>query len=254
MAKRLRFIDLSLPIENVPSEPFSPEIIHEDHQRGAEVMKGIFGCEVEDLPNGLGWANDTLTLITHAGTHLDAPWHFAPTSEGRRARTIDEVPLDWCYGNGVVLDMRHKATGELITVSDIKAGLKKIGYKIKPRDIVLIMTGVDKYWGKREYFSEGCGMGREGTLWLIEQGVKVMGIDAWGFDRPFSAISEDFKRTRDKSLIWAAHFVGIEREYCHLEKLANLDQLPSSGFTLICFPIKISGASAGWVRPVAVIK
>ena len=97
-------------------------------------------------------------------------------------------------------------------------------------------------------------MGREGTLWLIEQGVKVMGIDAWGFDRPFSAISEDFKKTRDKSLIWAAHFVGIEREYCHLEKLANLDQLPSSGFTLICFPIKISGASAGWVRPVAAIK
>ncbi|UCD85839.1 MAG: cyclase family protein [Deltaproteobacteria bacterium] len=254
MAKKLKFIDLSLPIENVPSEPFRPEIIHEDHQRGKEVMKGIFGCEDEDLPNSLGWANDTLTLITHAGTHLDAPWHFAPTSEGKKAKTIDEVPLDWCYGNGVVLDMRHKATGKLITVGDIESGLKKLDYKIKPRDIVLIMTGADKHWGKPEYFSEGCGMGREGTLWLIEQGVKVMGIDAWGFDRPFSAIIEDFKRTQDKSLIWAAHFVGIEREYCHLEKLANLDQLPPFGFTLVCFPVKITGASAGWVRPVAIVK
>ncbi|PIU60959.1 MAG: cyclase [Armatimonadetes bacterium CG07_land_8_20_14_0_80_40_9] len=249
-----KFIDLSVPVEDVASEPFRPEIIHEDHQEGAKVMESIFGCSSSDLPDGLGWANDRLSLITHCGTHLDAPWHYSPRSEGKKARTIDEVPLDWCYGDGVVLDLGHKEKGSLITVNDLKEALGKINYKIKPRDIVLIMTGADKYWGGEEYFNQGCGMGREGTLWLLNQGVKVTGIDAWGYDRPFSALISEFKKTKDKSIIWAAHFVGIEKEYCHIEKLANLDRLPPFGFTFVCFPIKIKGGSAGWCRAVGIVE
>lgn len=254
MVKKLTFVDLSVPIEDCASEPVRPEIDHEDHKKGAELMEAIFGIGKEDLPNGLGWANDTLKLIAHAGTHLDAPWHYGPRSEGKPAKTIDKIPLEWCYGDGVVLDMRHKSQGSLITVSDLKGALKKINYRIKPGDIVLIMTGADKYWGKAEYFDQGCGMGRKSTLWLIQQGVKLMGIDAWGFDRPFKYIREEFKRTRAKASIWPAHFAGQEREYCHLEKLANLDKLPPHGFKVICFPIKIKDASAGWTRPVAIIE
>ncbi|MEM2959145.1 MAG: cyclase family protein, partial [Candidatus Jordarchaeaceae archaeon] len=144
---RLRFIDLSVPIEAVPSEFVLPEIVHEDHKKGAELMKLVFGAGDSDLPDGLGWANDTIKLQTHTGTHLDAPWHYFPTSEGKKSKTIDEIPLEWCFSDGVVLDMRHKPDGSVITVEDIKNALNKIKYKIKPLDIVLIMTGVDKYWG-----------------------------------------------------------------------------------------------------------
>ena len=251
----IRIIDLSVPTEDSPSEPLPVKVTHEDHTKSVEAMKSFFGCDEDDLPQGLAWANDSAILGAHAGTHVDAPWHYFPTSEGKRARTIDEMPLDWFYGDAVVLDMRHKPNGSLITVDDIEQALKKIRYKIKPRDIVLIETGADKYWGKAEYFNTGCGMGRESTLWLIEQGVKVMGIDAWGWDRPFWAIKEEFQRTKDRSILWAGHRAGIEREYCHIEKLANLDKLPHPfGFKVACFPVKLTGGSAGWTRAVAIVE
>ena len=57
----------------------------------------------------------------------------------------------------------------------------------------------------------------------------------------------------DASLIWEGHKAGREIGYCHLEKLHNLESIPSKGFTISCFPVKIKGASAGWTRAVAII-
>lgn len=249
----MRFVDLSVPIEEGPSEPFPVEIAREDHEAGSQTMQAIFNCSADDLPDGLGWANERISLITHSGTHLDAPYHFAPTSEGKPARTIDQVPLEWCFSDAFVLDMRHIPDGSRIEPSDVEEALGKTNYTIKSLDIALILTGADKFWGTPEYPNARCGMGRDATLWLIDRGVKIMGIDAWGFDRPFTNISEDFAASGEKSVLWEAHFAGIEREYCHIEKLANLDQLPPHGFKVACFPVKITGASAGWIRPVAII-
>ena len=251
----VRIIDLSVPTEDSPSEPLPVKVTHEAHQQAVGVMKMFFGCSEQDLPQGMGWANDSVTMGAHAGTHVDAPWHYSPTTEGKRAKTIDQMPLEWFYHDGVVLDMRHKPRGSGVAVDDLKAALKKINYKIKPWDIVMIQTGADKLWGKPEYFDAGCGMTAESTRWLIEQGVRVMGIDAWGWDRPFWAIKEEFAKTGDKSVLWGAHFVGRDKEYCHIEKLANLDELPSPfGFKVACFPVKLTGGSAGWGRVVAILE
>ena len=191
----------------------------------------------------------------HTGTHVDAPWHYFPFSEGKKARTIDELPLEWFYGDGVVLDMRDKLRGSEINTDDLQRALERIDYKLKLGDIVLIQTGADKYWGKKEYFDAGCGMSRNSTLWLIDQGIRVMGIDACGWDRPFWAMREEFQKTKDKSILWVGHRVGIEKEYCHIEKLANLDRLPKPfGFKVACFPVKLTGGSAGWSRVVAIIE
>ncbi len=84
------------------------------------------GIAEKDLPEGLGWAHETVTLNTHSGTHIDAPYHFHPTSEGRPSKTIDEMPLELAYGDGVVLDMRHKKGGDVISFSDIDEALEKI--------------------------------------------------------------------------------------------------------------------------------
>jgi kynurenine formamidase len=252
---KMKIIDLSIPLELSNSEPQRMEITHMGHKESVAGMANSFGCNVEDLPDGLGWAVDTLTLSTHAGTHVDAPWHYAPVSEGKKARTIDEMPLEWFFGDGVVLDMRHKPKGSVVGVDDLIAALGKIKYTLKAGDIVLIQTGTDQYWGKPEYFDSGCGMEKASTLWLIDQGVRVMGTDAWGWDRPFWAIKEAFEKTGEKNALWGAHFAGIEKEYCHIEKLANLDQLPHPfGFKVACFPVKITGASAGWARVVAIIE
>jgi kynurenine formamidase len=116
------------------------------------------------------------------------------------------------------------------------------------------MTGADRAWGKPEYLITGAGMGEESTLWLLDQGVKVVGIDAWSWDRPLPFLKKEFQETGDATILWAAHFSGIKKEYLHIEKMANLNKLPPSGFTLVCFPVKIRAASAGWVRPVAILK
>jgi len=129
------------------------------------------GLKKEQLPGGVGWAVEFLTLATHSGTHLDAPYHYHPTmDQGKPATTIDEIPLEWCFSNGVLLDFRHKADGERITAQDVKRELGRIQYEIKPLDIVLVQTGADAFWGKPEYLIKGAGMDRESTLYLTEKG------------------------------------------------------------------------------------
>jgi kynurenine formamidase len=250
----MRMIDLSVPIEEGPSEPMPPKITYKSHEEGAEFLSQFFGTDKSDLPQG-GGAAELVSLGTHAGTHIDAPWHYAPTSEGKKARTIDEMPLEWFFSDGVVLDMRHKPNGSAVTVGDIQQCLEKIGYTIKPFDIILLQTGADKYWGKAEYFNMGCGLVRESTLWLLDQGIKIIGTDAWGLDRPFWAIKDEFQRTHRKEILWQAHFAGIDKEYCQIEKLANLDKLPApKEFKVACFPVKLKAASAGWCRAVAILQ
>jgi kynurenine formamidase len=191
--------------------------------------------------------------ITHTGTHVDAPYHYGPLSEGKPARTIDQVPLEWCFAPGVVLDFRHKEAGALISVQDLEAALRSVDHQLRPLDIVLLHTGADKRLGTPDYFAQP-GLGRDEVLWLVEQGVRVIGIDAYTLDRPFAAMVADYRRTGDGRFIWPAHFAGISREYCQIEKLANLDLIPQPrGFYVSCLPVKIAGASAGWCRAVALV-
>jgi kynurenine formamidase len=254
-----RIVDLSISIEpELPSDPpmMIPKIDFVNHEMGAEQMMEFFpGVKKEQLPEGLGWAVEFVHLTTHSGTHLDAPYHYHPTMDkGERALTIDEIPLQWCMNDGVLLDFSHMADGERITVADVEKELDRIGYEIKPLDIVLVRTGADAAWGTAQYLVKGAGMDRESTLFLTEKGVKVVGIDAWSWDRPLPFLAEEFKRTGDPKVIWEAHFAGIDIGYCHMEKLANLDAIGRPhGFTVCCFPVKIKGASAGWCRPVAIV-
>ena len=131
---RKRFVDLSISIEpELPSDPplMIPKIDYIDHAQGAEQMKDFFpGLSKDQLPGGMGWALEFLTLTTHSGTHLDAPYHYHPTMDkGKPSLTIDEVPLEWCFNDGVLLDFRHKGDGERITVEDLEKELQRIHYE-----------------------------------------------------------------------------------------------------------------------------
>jgi len=252
----VRLLDLSVPLEHeAPGELTPPKIEYLDHAAGGRSATTLFGCRPEDLVHSPGhaWAVENITASSHTGTHIDAPYHYGATSEGKPARRIDEVPLEWCFGPGVVIDVRDKRPGGLVSVEDLRAALKKIRYSLKPGDIVMIHTGAAKRWGTKDYFHQP-GLGRESTLWLLEQGIHMIGIDAWTLDRSFSSMAADFKQTGDGRVLWPAHFAGITKEYCQIEKLANLEQLPAPiGFYVSCFPVKIKSASAGWCRAVALI-
>jgi kynurenine formamidase len=149
--------------------------------------------------------------------------------------------------------MTSKKHGDLISATDLEAALVEIGYELQPLDIVMIRTGAAEQWGTRAYLAQP-GLDRESTLWLVNQGIKMIGIDAWTLDRPFDAMIADFRASRDGRAIWPAHFAGITKEYCQIEKLANLEKLPQPhGFFVSCLPVKIKGGSAGWCRAVALI-
>src|SRR5215475_10762448 len=136
---KFRLIDLSVPLEHASAnEPMPATIRYARHDgEGLRQMQHFLGIKPEDLvySNGQGWAVEEVQAITHTGTHVDAPYHYSPTSEGRPARTIDQLPLEWCFAPGVVVDVRQKAAGDFITVEGLQTALRHIHYQLRPLDI-----------------------------------------------------------------------------------------------------------------------
>ena len=254
-----RIVDLSIFLENdviSDPEPFRPKIDYIDHKMSVPELAGFFpGLAASDLPDEEAWAIERIELITHNGTHLDAPYHFASTMNGgERAITIDEVPLDWCFQPGVKLDFRHLPDGHVVTAAEVEAELSRIGHSLSPLEIVVVNTAAGLRYGQDDYVTAGCGMGYEATMYLLERGVRLTGTDGWSWDAPFIHTREKYLDSGDPSLIWEGHKAGRDIGYCHLEKLHNLEALPPSGFTIACFPMKIRAASAGWTRAVAIFE
>ena len=97
----------------------------------------------------------------------------------------------------------------------------------------------------------GPGVSAEATRWLHQQGVRVMGIDAWGWDAPLYMQAERAKQAGEPGIFWEAHQVDLA--YSQIERLVNLASLPAEGFTVACFPLRIEGASAAPARVVAIL-
>lgn len=257
MGKRVRLVDLSSTLSNDTKEfePNAHDINYVDHVQGMELGARIMGWD-DEMKNrvfqrGYVWAVEEVTLSTHSGTHVDAPYHYGPKmSDGSPAMTIDEIPLRWCFGNGVVLDMRHVDREAGIGRAEVEAALKAMEYELKPLDIVLVRTGTDAHFSEPRYDMRHAGLRLEATKYLLKQGVRMIGIDAWGVDRAFDVLVKD--TLAGKAEFWESHFFGLEQPYLQIEKLANLGQLKRPhGFTVVAFPYKIKGASAGWTRVVA---
>jgi kynurenine formamidase len=251
----MRLVDLSTPI--APSPPDTPDLLrtdveYADHEVGAATIETMFGVGRELLRDGEGWSLETFTRLgTHNSTHVDAPYHYNSTIGGKPAQTIDELPLDWFFRPGVVLNFHQRPDGEVIEVADLEEALREAAHELAERDIVLVRTGCDAFYGDADYMSRGPGVSAEATRWLYERGVRVMGIDAWGWDRPLHLQAQDAVAAGRPGIFWAAHQADLP--YSQIERLVNLDQLPRTGFTVACFPLRLVGGSAAPARVVAIV-
>ena len=251
----MRFVDLSAPITASPPE--LPDLLRTDieysgHAEGARTIEAMLGVTPDLLRDGEGWAVETfLRFGTQNSTHFYEPFHYNSSIGGERAQTIDELPLEWFHAPGVVLDFSAREDGDAIDADAVEAELGRIGHELAPLDIVLVRTDRDAFYAELDYIARGPGVTAAATRWLYERGVRVMGIDAWGWDRPLHLQAQEATEKHEAGIFWAAHQADLA--YSQIERLANLGALPSSGFHVSCFPLRIVGASAAPARVVALL-
>ena len=265
----MTIIDLSLPIDEKAFEIHKVDIQRVTHKAGVNKfnrvimgktmlgkIKYALGKRIvkkEQLPDEEFLSLEIVHAPVHVGTHLDYSFHYGSRTENRASKTADEIPLEYCYQNGVKLDMTHKKPSEVIKAEDIDLSLEKINYQLKPLDIVLLHTAADKLYGTAKYFSDYPGLDPSAIDYLLDRGIKIFGVDTMGIDRPYRFMLKEFLKTKDPKTFYPAHFYGRIREFIHIERLANLEKLPKHGFKVICFPIRIKKTGAAWARVVAIV-
>jgi kynurenine formamidase len=187
----------------------------------------------------------------HGGTHLDSPVHFA---KGRQ--TVDQIPLSQLIGEAVVVDVTKQCANNpdyQVTVADIEAYEKQHG-RIGSGSIVLLRTGFGKFYPDRKKYlgteERGAaavpklhfpGLHPDTARWLTQnRSIKAIGLDTASIDYGQSTLFESHRTLFDKNIP-------------AFENVANLDQLPPKGFSVIALPMKIKGGSGGPLRIVAVV-
>ncbi|NBD07545.1 MULTISPECIES: cyclase family protein [Corallococcus] len=245
-----RLVDLSAPFGPNPGERVPVVLERLPHEAGGAHLASLVGMDPQRLEGGRAWASERITAITHAGTHMDAPFHYAPRVNGVPARTIDEMPLEWFWSEGCCVDVEAGPADALVTPEELLDWEERQGHLIVEGDIVLFHTGAGAFFGQEGYSDRGRGLSADLVRLLVARGVRVFGTDAWSIDPAYGVMRRRMEE-QGADTVWAAHFVGREAEFCVMEKLCNLERLPAAGFRVACFPIKVHRGSGGWVRPVA---
>lgn len=185
----------------------------------------------------------------HGGTHLDSPVHFA-----KDRYTVDQIPLQQLMGAAVVIDVTKQAGANAdyqVSVADFQEWEKRNG-RIQPGTIVFLRTGFGKHYPDRKKYlgtdERGDaavaklhfpGLDPAAARWLTQnRSIKAIGLDTASIDY-------------GQSTLFESHRILFEKNIPAFENVANLDQLPAKGFSVIALPMKIKGGSGGPLRIVA---
>jgi cyclase len=244
-----RLVDLSSDVGNSAAGPFQTTVEVIEAGAGAQnfceqvlpalVPEAAGRLRPEHFPDHAFLRHEMVRASVHSGSHIDAPGHYGPAADGSRGY-ISDAPLDAFVGAGIMLDVGGVAGWE-IQPRHIKAAAEAAGLSSYERAIVLIHTEREK------------AISAAVVANLLDEGVRLIGTDADGFDGPFKPMIRRFLRTADTGVLWPAHVLGRRRPYYHIERLRNLESLPSSGFLVIALPVLIEGATAAWTRAVAFV-
>ena len=184
-------------------------------------------------------ATMSLALGDHAGTHVDAPYHFDARPG---ALTIDQVPLENFFLDAVCLDLSAKPLKSDISIADLQQAEAAAGVTIQKRDMVLLhMDFFRRCYGTDGYLTDFPGLTKESATWLGKKGIAMFGVEAVSPGRPGRNNFE-------------VHHVCRDLGFTHVEGLVNMEQLVGKGrFKFIGFPLKIRGGTGSPIRAVAML-
>ncbi|QEG36874.1 cyclase family protein [Bythopirellula goksoeyrii] len=201
---------------------------------------------------GYYYASNRFATAEHGGTHIDAPIHFYADRE-----TVDQIPLWRLIGPAVCVDVSGRCAVDrdyLISVEDLQAWEAKTGKSLKDK-IVLLRTGYSQYWPNREKYLGTSATGREAVAQLHFPGLDPVAADWLVTKRNIRAVGIDTASIdRGQSSEFGSHVRLCEASVPAMENVADLDHLPTHGFTIIALPMKIAGGSGGPCRIVAVVE
>jgi len=185
-------------------------------------------CQIYNIPEH-GFAETKLNLLSHHGTHMDAPAHMI-----NNGKTLDQFEPEHFYGNAICIDCRNHQNANI----DI-ALLHPFENKIGIVDFVLLQTGWSEKWGTEGYFSNFPVLTEEACKWLAQFKIKGIGLDNISLDRI---------DTPD----YANHQIILGKGMVIIENLTNLKLIGNEIFTFSCFPLKYENADGAPVRAVAI--
>ncbi len=187
---------------------------------------------------------DVLTLGSHTGTHIDAPYHFL--ADGKK---IDELPVQRFIGNGVLMDVSGKSDRDLIELEDIEP----YAAEIEKGDFVLFKTGWDQYFGTAKYFHHPY-LSAEGARFLLQMGVSLVGIDAMNVDptyyedRDLDISAKDLPDEEEYG--YPVHDILLGNDILIVENLCNLDKIKPVKGVYSFLPLKLKDSDGSPIRAV----
>ncbi len=203
--------DLTLPISpSMVTWPGDPPVRVEQR---VSIARGD-ACNVSELSMG-----------SHTGTHLDAPYHFV---EG--GQRLDALPLDLLMGKAWVLDCGSRPRVDVDDLTQVPAGAQRL----------LLKTANSELWrrGAREFRCEFVTITLEAARWIVGQGVRLLGVDYLSVERPGS------KDHRVHHTLLGAGLVVVEG--------LDLAAIEQGWYNLVCLPLKLAGGDGAPARVVAI--
>lgn len=193
---------------------------------GTEPPVFTVACTIE----AAGYLERRITLSSHTGTHVDAPAHLVDGG-----MTLERMPAASFFGKALCLNLTY-LPGKSIGKKELMPYEKAIASV----QFVLLHTGWSQHWGTPLYFLNYPVLTLDAARWLMDAGIKGVGVDAVSAD---DADSADFP----------IHTLLLQRHAVIIENLTGLEHLPENPFFFSCLPLKFEMAEGSPVRAVAVL-
>lgn len=207
---RAKVIDITVPLSpELPVWPGDPQV------RVEPVMRIASG----DIANVSG-----VSLSSHTGTHVDAPWHFI-----ENGATLDDIPPERWVGPCVVVEIpagAGRVEPEHLDAADLPSGTERL----------LVRTANSTLWqpGKRDFFERYVALSPAAARWIVDRSIRLVGIDYLSIEA-----FDDKKHETHRTLLGAGVLI--------VEGL-NLTDVTPGPYTLLCLPLRLAAGDGAPAR------